>query len=60
VGGPFKLIVTSLPHQRLNLIVTVIFGVFSINHMSNPKPELVAGTRSYGTPENNDEWLLLM
>jgi hypothetical protein len=55
------LIVTSSPHQQLNLIVTnVILGVFGINHMTNPTPELRARTSSYSTPEINNEQLLLL
>jgi hypothetical protein len=64
VGGPFKLIFTSLFHQQLNLIVTIIIlGGFSINHLSNPTPELVVHTSSNSTPhpsKNNNERLLLL
>ncbi len=54
-----NLLASGWPHQRLNLIITIIILVFfRINHMLNPTLELMAHTSSYGTPENNNEWLL--
>jgi hypothetical protein len=64
VSDPFKLIVTSSPHQQLNLMVTIIIlGDFGITLTLDPTPELAAHSSSYGTPPpskiNNERLLLL-